>query len=517
MSRPSAPPSPDLTDLSRRLGRGAAWSAANQAQVKIVNILVMMVVARLVAPREFGVFAVAIVVHAIVSNLGELGVSSCLMRGDLAAQDIAPTIATISLVSSSVLATGMYLLAVPLSSALGSVEAAGPLRVMALAVLLVGLFAVPSAQLSRDFRQDRLFVATLVSSVPANLSLVLLALAGNGALAFAWSRVIGQLLMGLMVWWYAVPRYRPGLAPGAVGHLLRFGLPLAGANLVNYTVLNADYAIVGRLLGPLDLGLYVLAFNVASWSTSLMGAVINGVAMPAISRVKHDADAFRAALSGGVSAVALIALPFAAVSAALARPLMISLYGGRWAGAAPVLALLAPYGALSVLCLLLANVLVGLAKTRVLLLVQLTWLVALVPGMYIGVRVHGVLGAAVAHVVVMATVVLPTYLVTLRRLVGKAVLTSVLRPVARPAAGAAAAGATALVVVALPLPALVQLLVGGLAGCLVHLAVTAPAVQPLLDLFLPDSLHQRRPLPAYRRWARRSSTRPRVVVDGLGG
>ena len=210
-------------------------------------------------------------------------------------------------------------------------DAAASVRVLSLAVLLVGAFAVPSAQLARDFRQDRLFLATVVSAVPANLTLLVLASAGQGALAFAWSRVLGQLLMGLVVTASAPRRYRPGLSWEVLPHLLRFGLPLAGADLVNHAVLNADYAVVGRALGPAELGTYVLAFNVASWSTSFLGALINSLTMPAFSRVRGDAVAFSAALSAGVSTVLLLALPLAAVTSALARPLVLVLYGDQWA------------------------------------------------------------------------------------------------------------------------------------------------------------------------------------------
>ena len=98
------------------------------------------------------------VVHAIVSNIGELGVSSCLMRGDTDPDEIAPTVAAISIFSSLVLAAGMVFFAHPMAAALGSPEAAGSIRVLALAVVLVGVFATPCAQLVRDFRQERQFV-----------------------------------------------------------------------------------------------------------------------------------------------------------------------------------------------------------------------------------------------------------------------------------------------------------------------------------------------------------------------
>jgi Polysaccharide biosynthesis protein len=127
-------------------------------------------------------------------------------------------------------------------------------------------------------------------SSPSNA--VLIVLAGVGAMAFAWSRVIAVACQGLAVsrWYWS------SLARSQLRGVLAFGLPLAGANLVNYTLPNADYAFVGHQLGPTPLGIYVLAFNLASWSMSMLAATINGVAMPAFSRVGQDQARLEAAL-----------------------------------------------------------------------------------------------------------------------------------------------------------------------------------------------------------------------------
>ena len=157
---------------------------------------------------------------------------------------------------------------------------------MALAVLLVGVFAVPGAQLVRDFKQDKLFLANVVGFVPSTVLVILLAKSGQGAMAFAWSRVSARPLPAS----YSSPRYPRSTGPASRLRallLVRFGLPLA-ANFVNYILLNVDYALVGRLMGAVALGTYVLAFNVASCPSTLLSSMINNVSMPAFSRVQHD-------------------------------------------------------------------------------------------------------------------------------------------------------------------------------------------------------------------------------------
>ena len=89
----------------------------------------------------------------------------------------------------------MVAFARPIAAALGSAAAVGPIRVMSLAVLSVGLFAVPNSQLTRDFKQDKIFLANAIAFVPSTALLIILAETGGGAMAFAWSRVVRQFVL----------------------------------------------------------------------------------------------------------------------------------------------------------------------------------------------------------------------------------------------------------------------------------------------------------------------------------
>jgi PST family polysaccharide transporter len=441
--------------------------------LRLANISITAVVAHILTPRDFGVFTVALTAYAITTSLGELGIASCLIRADLDIDAMAPTMVTISLTASAIFASVMAVFAPQIATALGSADGTGPVRVMALTIFINGVFAVPGAQLTRDFKQNKLFLANIISLVPSTAALLLLAKSGSGAMAFAWSRVIAQFVMGYVMFVFAPKHYKPGIARDAVSVLFRFGIPLAGANFVNYILLNVDYAFIGHLTGAVALGIYMLAFNLASAPGFLIGNVINSVSMPAFSRVKHNPELLKNALTSAFRAVSLILMPMCALLIALARPLVLVFYGARWAASAEVLSILSLYSAISIICVLIANMLTSLGKAKFILVVQLLWLCALVPAMALGVHRNGIVGAAMAHIVVIGPFVLPCYLFVLRRTVGvrlsmlgKAIVPPLL---AASVAALAASGTTS------QFASPVAQLVAGLAvGGLVYVVAAAP-------------------------------------------
>jgi lipopolysaccharide exporter len=448
--------------------------------LKLVGVLTTAVVARILDPRDFGVFAVASTVYIIVFSIGELGVASCLGRGDLDIDANAPTMVLVSWTTSVVQAAAMVVFARPIATALGSEAAADPIRVMALVVILVGIFSVPSSQLVREFKQDKIFKAETFAFAVSTVVLLVLAKSGSGAMAFAWSRVVGQFVSGCFVVASVPKNYGPGISRTALSLLLRFGLPLGGASFISCILLNVDYALIGHLLGAVALGTYVLAFNVSVLPGSLFGFMIQNVSVPAFSRVKHDPELLNSTITGALRAIALLVMPISAVTMALSRPLVLTVYGGKWAASSEVLSILAFYGALTIICTLVANILAGLGRAGLLLVVQLIWISALFPAMVIGVHRDGIVGAAVAHVVIIGPIVLPVYLVTLKRTTGvrcssliRAMLPAVL------AASAAALAAKAIASqFAVPWMALIA---GGAAAGLIYVLIAAPQLIELVN------------------------------------
>ena len=399
--------------LGRRVGRGLGWSAAGNIVVRLVNVATSILMARLIAPDEFGVFAVAFTVWVIVGTVSEFGLGADLVRAE-DPDSRAPTIATLALGLGVVLAVTMAWTAAPVATAFGSADSADVIRLMALSAVVMGLAIVPSARMQRDFRQAGLFAINLVSGVVSTATIVLLAVAGAGAFSLAWGQLVGQaaLVVGLLLVTRSRPRF--GLDRQVARDAAAFCLPLAAANVLSWLLLTVDNLVVARILDPQHLGLYVLAFNVSSWPMSAVGQALRSVALPAFSQLDHGRrrNGTLVGVTGPVVAAAgFVVLLLATMSGAVVE----LLYGARWAGAAAALVGLAVFGGVRVVFDVVVTFLIAVGTTADVLVVQVVWLLAMVPAMAWGVAHFGIAGAGWAHVVVALVVVLPAYLMCLRR------------------------------------------------------------------------------------------------------
>ncbi len=416
MSTPEGQEPPAEGDLTSQVRSGLSWSFGSNILSRITTLVTGIIMARLLAPEDFGVFAVAMVAMTILVNINDLGLEQSLVRwpGDIGR--IAPTAVTVIFGFSLFLCIACVVGAGPFARALGAPEATPIVQLMALGLLFNGAFALPSAVLTREFRQDKRTLADLTGFVVGTVITLVLAVMGYGAWALAWGRFVGNGVVSLMHVALTTQRFRPGWNTGLARELLRSGLPLGGATLVAVALLNVDYMVVGRLLGTEELGYYTLAFNLASWPVTFFAVAVARVSVPAFARLQHDRPRLQAVYDRSSLVLLAVTLPTCLLLAVFADPLVRFLYGDKWAPAVTVLRLLAGLGLLRVLYQYWADVLVAVGAGRRTLLSQVAWLIALAPALVLSVH-WGLLGVGVAHVVVAAAVVGPVYVACLRGIV----------------------------------------------------------------------------------------------------
>lgn len=485
---------------------GVRWSSIARPATEVVLFAAMIALTRLIAPAEFGRYAIALIAQELAAVIASEGVGAAIVqrrecrRGHLQAGMALATLIGLALTGA------LLVLAATAVSAIFGQRTAGFVGLMAPLCLILGLGTVPVAMLRRQMRFRRLSEIELASAVVRVAFAVALALSGLGGV----SLVLGSLAGGIaitMVAWASAPPPLPSLRWREASELLRYGLPaaLAGISWVGFR--NSDYAIVGARLGALQAGLYFRAYTLAIDYQKKVSVVMSQVGFPLLSQA-HRGDGVDRDVAAGLRHQMVMLLTLTLFPAlcllAIASPLLVPmLFGPRWQAMVVPAQILALGGAATLVIDAAGTTLMAAGRTRAILAFGVAhWLAY--AGSVLLVCSLGIVAVAIAAAVVHSVFTILAYWL-MQDGAGERPLRCLWRDVA-PATISCVGLALAALPVSLALaetrlPAIVQLAVvaaTGATGYLLALRVCFPATSHWLLLMLERMLPERRGL----RWAK---------------
>lgn len=313
---------------------------ARQLSGMVIRVVGILVITRIIGPTEYGLFAGASIIAAVLSTVAIFGLDVHLVRsapsGRLA-EDSAFTL----LLAFSVVVGAAGIAAAPLfGSWLDNDGAVGPMRVLSAIVPLMVLWVPARARLERDLEFGRLAAIELSADLIVYIVAVPLAVAG----ALVWAPVAGFVArhLVLLTATHVVARYRPRLGwdRHEVRQALGFGAGYSAGKWVSIAGQLVNPILVGRLLGPAGVGYVAMSSRIIEQLGAVKQATMR-LATAALAKMEGDPKRLRAAHAEGVLAQLLGAVPLYAVAAFLAPWVLPWLFGDQWQPAVKLLALLA--------------------------------------------------------------------------------------------------------------------------------------------------------------------------------
>lgn len=339
--------SADEGTLATRTMSAAQWQTASSVVKGGLQFGVMVLLARLLTPEDFGLAALALIVVGFAEMVVDLGLGPAIVQR----QEVSARQVRVAFTASALIGVGMTLLlvaAAPLFALLlRNPEVPEVLRWQALLFVFAGLGATARSVLERrlDFR-GLFFVAFLSYVVGYAVVGISLALLGFGV----WSLVFAALAQGAIgaTVALALARHpmRPLLALSELRDLLDFGFGVILNRIVVYASYNGDNFAVGRWLGSAALGLYSRAFQLVLFPLGHLQSVTWNVLFSAYSRLQGDRRRAGAAYLKGVQLTTLVVAPIMAGMLVAGPHLIVGLYGPQWVSATVPLQILCAVGAL---------------------------------------------------------------------------------------------------------------------------------------------------------------------------
>lgn len=322
----------EQSQLGTRAVRSFLWAGVSFGSNKLVLFVATLVLARLIAPAEFGVVAAGLTLIALLEIGLDLGVGAALVyeQQQGISHRVRVAYSLNLLVSAGLTALGIAV-APAVAAFLHEPEATSVFRVMFCYLILRGASQVQTAVLQRDLRYRERAVIDISRAVFRGATSIGLALDGKGV----WALVIGLLVgevVGLLASAFFVP-LRPALRfPRAVvGSLLTFGLAILGLKAVGSLYTSGDLLIVGNRLGTRELGLYSIAARLPQLVIDSVYWIFASVAFAFFSQARqHGPEVFRGSMLRALRLTTLFGFSAGAGLAILAPTAVPVLFSARW-------------------------------------------------------------------------------------------------------------------------------------------------------------------------------------------
>jgi PST family polysaccharide transporter len=475
---------------ARRLATDTVWSLAwaflATAGAKLSWLAALALLARVLAPEDFGLFAFGLVYVTYAETIGDLGTGAALVYTPKRVEEAAQVTFVFNLAMGVFWFTVSQLAAPWVADFFHNPAGEPILRVLAFSFLVKGFGNTHDALCRKQLRFKARLVPELLLALGKAVLAVTLALAGFGV----WSLVWGQLL-GVTLWtaalWRVVP-WRPGwsLPREMVAPMVRYGRGIVAVDVLAGVVHHADLVVVGRMVGTAALGFYQIASRVPEMTVTLAVWVTGHVLFPAFARLHAAGSGLRDGFLAALRWISLLTLPAATGLVLVAEPLVLTLFGERWRPAVPVLRALAVYTGIRSLGSQAGDVLKATGRPGLLAALGVAKAAVLVPALVLAAPYGAVAVAAALAGVTVLTVLLNLAVVS-------KVAAVPLRAIARAPRDAAAASALMAAAVwlagraAAPLAAPLELALQLAVGLLVYgsaLRLLAPeALRQALDTF----------------------------------
>lgn len=327
-----------------RAARGAAVTAAAQVLRIGVQLLSVVVLARLLSPRDYGLVAMVMVLLAVADVFRDLGLSTAAVQAPTLSEQQRSNLFWLNTAFGLGLSVLALALAPVVAALYGRPELAAITQVLAWTFLLNGLATQHRADLTRRLHFTRLAVADVVSPVVGLVAALPLALAGAGY----WTLVGQQLAQyaAMLVVVVTAGRWLPGrpTRSAPMGGLLRFGTGMVGTQLLGYVGNNVDSLVVGARFGAGALGLYNRAFQLLMTPLGQLRSPTTQVVLPVLASLQGDERRFSSLLQRGQLALGYTIVVGLGLVLGAAEPVTAVFLGGQWTEVPPLLRWLALAG-----------------------------------------------------------------------------------------------------------------------------------------------------------------------------
>ena len=395
-----------MKDLKEKTVRGGLARLCAQAVDFILRLVSLMVLARLLGPKDFGLVGMVTAFTGVLILFRDFGLSAAVIQRPNVTDAQLSTLFWINVAVGAFLSLLTAAMAPFIAAFYHEPRLVGVASALACSFLFNAAGIQHGALLQRQMRFTALAVVSIISLVVSSATAIGGAMAGYGYWALVGMTVANPLFN--TVGFFLATHWIPGRPQRRIGirSMLHFGGTVTLNGLIVYTASNFEKILLGRFWGADALGLYGRAYQLVNIPTANLNSAVGEVAFSALSRLQNDPVRLRNYFLKGYSLVLAMTMPLTVACALFADDMILVFLGPNWKAAGIIFRLLAP----TILVFAIANPLSWLVTALGLVRRSLKMGLVIAPVMIAGYVIglpHGPRGVAFAYSAVMILWIIP--------------------------------------------------------------------------------------------------------------
>ena len=335
---------PRGTVLQRTVKSGV-WATATKFSERGLQIMMLIVLARLLSPRDFGLLGIALVTLSATKELTAIGLDAALIQQvEANVDDYLDTTWCLEIARGVLIFGALFVLAPYIAQLFSEPKAERIIQVLALGPLMLGLRNPGVVYFRKNLEFHKEFIYRASGGVAQFV-------VGVGYALYSptvWALVFASLSKPAVKFFlsYALHGYRPRPAFdwAAAKDLINFGKWITGSAIITWVYREGDNAFVGWFVSATALGFYQYAYQLADTPATEVSGIISQITFPAYSAIQEDLDELRRALIQSTRFTAFLAFPMGFGIALVTPSFVEGILGPDWTPMILTMQILALYG-----------------------------------------------------------------------------------------------------------------------------------------------------------------------------
>lgn len=317
--------------LKKQALNGFLWQFMGSGFQSIIQIGVLVILARLITPDEFGLAQSALIVVGFANLLGQMGVGPAIVQRKELTENHIRAAFTLSLLLGLFLSLLVYLGSGIISLFFRMPALIPILKLVSVIFILENVTVVSQSLLHREMRLKSLVLANFISyTLGYGLVAFILGYYGFGVWALIWAAISQVLVRNIVVHIIKPHSLKPFFGKREIKELLYFGGGFTLARFFNYLANQGDNIIIGRYLGANALGIYSRAYAIMVKPVGLIGDSLDKALFPAMAVHQNNQSKLKEVFINGSKLIVFLCIPISVVIITSSKELINVMLGSKW-------------------------------------------------------------------------------------------------------------------------------------------------------------------------------------------